>query len=72
MLLGEVVSEVGELPDGLVAVIIPAHSFCRLDCGSGQIPDIVIDAWQSLRQTSEELGGERSYDYDFEVYTDNE
>ncbi|CAK57064.1 unnamed protein product (macronuclear) [Paramecium tetraurelia] len=48
MVLGEVVSEVTDLPEGLVAVTVPAHHFCRLDCGPGPIPKVVIDAWQSL------------------------
>ncbi|CAD8093707.1 unnamed protein product [Paramecium primaurelia] len=72
MVLGEMVSEVTDLPEGLVAVIVPEHRFCRFDCGPGSIPKVVIDAWQSLPNLSpEELGGARSYDYDFEVYPED-
>ncbi|CAK79197.1 unnamed protein product (macronuclear) [Paramecium tetraurelia] len=69
MVLGEMVSEVTNLPEGLIAVTVPAHRFCRFDCGPGPIPKVIIDAWQSLPKLSpDELGGTRSYDYDFEVY----
>ncbi|CAD8099116.1 unnamed protein product [Paramecium primaurelia] len=72
MVLGEMVSQVTDIPEGLVAVKVPAHHFCRFDCGPGPIPKVVIDAWQSLPNlTSEEFGGVRSHDFDFEVYPED-
>lgn len=35
MLLGEVVSQVDELPDGLISVTIPDHRFCKMIGGPG-------------------------------------
>ncbi|CAD8194513.1 unnamed protein product [Paramecium pentaurelia] len=72
IVLGEMVSEVNDLSEGLVAVTVPAHRFCCFDCGPGPIPKVVIDAWSSLSTLSpEELGGVRSYDFDFEVYPED-
>ncbi|CAD8090479.1 unnamed protein product [Paramecium sonneborni] len=72
MILGEVVSEVTDLPDGLVAVKVPAHRYCRFDCGPGPLPKVVIDAWQSLPNLSpQQLGGTRSHDFDFEIYPED-
>lgn len=45
MILGELVSEVTNLPEGLISVTVPAHRFCRFDCGPGPLPKVVIDAW---------------------------
>lgn len=68
MLLGEVVSEVGELPEGFSSIEVPASSFCKFNVGPGPIPKVVIDAWISLSSLPpEEFGGERTY-FDLEVY----
>ncbi|CAD8162504.1 unnamed protein product [Paramecium pentaurelia] len=73
MVLGEIVSDATNVPEGMVSVQVPAHRFCRFDCGPGSIPGVVIDAWQSLCQlTPEDFGGVRTHDYELEVYPEDQ
>ncbi|CAD8182467.1 unnamed protein product [Paramecium octaurelia] len=73
MVLGEIVSDASNVPEGMVSVQVPAHRFCRFDCGPGPIPGVVIDAWQSLcKLTPEDFGGVRTHDYELEVYPEDQ
>jgi predicted transcriptional regulator YdeE len=55
--------------ESLSVVVVPAQTYVKFTYGPGSMPDIVQQAWQKIWQMSpEELGGERSYIADFEVY----
>jgi len=67
--IGEEVTEVEALPEGLKAFHIPAQTYVKFTTGSGPMPQVVIAAWQEIWQIPEEtLGGKRAYQADFELY----
>jgi len=67
--IGEKVGEFGNLPAGLKSLIIPAQTYAKFTTESGPMPAVVINAWQEIWQMSDaKLGGQRSYQTDFEVY----
>ncbi|CAD8139606.1 unnamed protein product [Paramecium octaurelia] len=73
IVVGEQVSQVKNVPEGMVSIKVPAHHFCRFDCGPGPIPDVVIEAWQSLGKLNpEEFGGDRTHDFELEVYPEDQ
>ncbi|CAD8141136.1 unnamed protein product [Paramecium pentaurelia] len=73
IVVGELVSEVKKVPEGMVSIQVPAHRFCRFDCGPGPIPDIVIEAWQSFcKMNPLDFGGDRTHDYELEVYPEDQ
>lgn len=69
--IGEEVTEVGELPDGMSLLEIPAGTYLKLTTDSGVIPFIIINAWQNIWQIFQGSNhGKRLYKVDFEVYDD--
>lgn len=67
--IGEEVSSFDNIPDGLHRITIPASDYQRFTTPAGQMPNIVINAWQAIWQMDEKtLGGKRAYSADFEVY----
>ena len=67
--VGEKVSEVGELPHGFTTITLPEGPYSRFVCGPGPLPKLCVNAWQKIwRMPQEEVGGERAYHADFEVY----
>ena len=67
--IGEVVSHIDSIPEGFSSVVIPAQSYVKFTNGPGPMPDICIETWQSIwKMSAEDLGGERSYLADFEIY----
>ena len=65
------VGDVKELPEGLSKVTIPAHKYCKIECGPGSLFEIKVNVWKWLNEAkSEELGGLRNEIYDFEVYSE--
>ena len=57
------------LPPGMVATAIPAGKYAVVTSDPGPVVEAVVGAWKriwSLRP--EELGGERAYKADFELY----
>lgn len=67
--LGEEVTAFEGVKAGLETLIIPAQSYAKFTAGPGQMPAVVINIWQRIWQMSApELGGERAYIADFEVY----
>lgn len=67
--VGLQVSRIEKIPPGLVAVVITPSKYAFIRTPRGRVPDIVIEAWQKIRAASEkELGGQRSFAADFEVY----
>lgn len=67
--IGEEVSSIDEIPEGLESHIIPPQTYVKFTTESGPMPNIVINAWQEIWKMSPEvLGGKRRYHTDLEVY----
>lgn len=69
--IGEEVSELdAELPEGFQKLVIDPQTYSKFTTEKGQMPNIVIDAWQTIWSQEEEgsLEGKRSYKTDFELY----
>lgn len=67
--VGEAVTATNTIPEGLETLIIPSQKYIKFTTESGPMPEVVINAWQDIWQmTSDDLGGERTYHTDFEVY----
>lgn len=67
--LGEEVSSVEEVPDGLSSLVVPAGAYTKFTTMPAPIPHVIMDAWQKIWQLdASELGGERKYAVDFEIY----
>jgi predicted transcriptional regulator YdeE len=65
---GEVTSFEG-INEGLESMTIPPQSYTKFTSAAGAMPNIVIDMWQQIWQMQvAELGGERAYVADFEIY----
>lgn len=68
--IGEEVSSIpSELPQGFEILTIPAQAYAKFTTTPAPMPDVVVNAWQSIWQMPpEELGGNRCYHTDFEIY----
>lgn len=67
--IGEEVSSMDNLPEGLHSHIIPPQTYIKFTTEPGPMPNVVINAWQEIwKMTPEALGGKRRYHTDFEVY----
>ncbi len=68
--IGEEVSSIEEpLPEGLSSLTVAAQEYAKFEAGPGPVPSVIVDAWKEIWEMSpEDLGGERSYQTDFEVY----
>jgi predicted transcriptional regulator YdeE len=68
-LLGARVSSIEQVPERMIARRIPAAKYVMVETERGPVQQVVVAAWQKIWSTSpEELGGERAYRADFEVY----
>ena len=68
-LLGARVTKVENLPAGMTARNIPAGRYAVFTSERGPVQKIVVETWQRVWATPKnELGGDRSYKADFEVY----
>ena len=53
----------------LATLALPAQRYVKFTSATGPLPGVVIDLWQRIwRMRAEELGGQRAYIADFEVY----
>ena len=67
--IGEEVSSVNNVPEGLRMITIPQSKYQRFTTDEGPMPQVVIQAWQDIWQMdSQALGGNRRFIADFEVY----
>lgn len=67
--VGEVVSSLDQVPEGFSKLTIPAQRYAKFTTASGTMPQVCIQAWQEIwDSTPRTLGGERNYLADFEVY----
>lgn len=68
-LIGEEVSEFKNISVGFVTFIIPAQMYIVYTSEQGERAEVCQRLWKKIRgMTSQELGGERSYRTDFELY----
>jgi predicted transcriptional regulator YdeE len=67
--IGEEVSFFAGLPEGFRQLLIPAQSYVKFTTNPAPMPQVVVNAWQAIwKISSQELGGERLYLTDFELY----
>lgn len=68
---GEEVSCFEDVPKGCSMLKIPEGNYLKMPLGSGELPQMVIDAWSDIWKTpAHTLGAERTFNVDFEVYDD--
>lgn len=68
-LLGGRVSRIEQVPERMIARRIPGASYAVVETERGPVQQVVVAAWQKIWSMSQgELGGERAYLADFEVY----
>ncbi len=69
-LMGEQVTSLDEIPEGLTGLVVPAGQYLRITSATGKIPQIIAETWQQVWQATinKELGGQRKYQVDFEIY----
>ena len=61
--------EVSDFEGPLETLSIPSQRYVKFTSKPGPMPAVCIDLWQKIwAMTPEQLGGERSYIADFEVY----
>ena len=66
--IGEEVSSFSDLPNGLEMHIIPPQHYAKFTV-VGPMPGTVVNSWHKIwLMSEEELGGQRSYVSDFEIY----
>lgn len=65
--IGEEVSSLEDIPEGLEGHIIPSQTYVKFTTPPGSMSTVL--AWQAIwKMSPESLGGERRYHTDFEVY----
>lgn len=59
------------LPEGFKKLTVPKQQYAKFTAGPAPMPEVLTNAWQKIwTMSSKELGGERSYKTDFEIYDD--
>ncbi|RTK92223.1 MAG: AraC family transcriptional regulator [Rickettsiales bacterium] len=67
--IGEEVTSFKNVDPSLTQIIIPTQSYTKFTNKLGKMPDVCINMWQNIWQMNKaELGGERTYVADFEIY----
>ena len=67
--LGARVTSTDKVPDGFVAVTVPAGKYAMVQTDKGALPDVMPRVWQRIyAMSTKELGGERAFKTDYEVY----
>ena len=68
-LLGARVTKVENVPAGMTVKNVPAGKYAVFTSERGPVQKVVVEMWQRVWATPKsELGGDRSYKTDFEVY----
>jgi predicted transcriptional regulator YdeE len=68
-LLGARVTKVENVPAGMVAKNVPAGRYAVFTSERGPVQKVVVEMWRRVWATPKsELGGDRTYRADFEVY----
>ena len=67
--VGEEVTTFEDSSEGLETLTIPEQTYAKFTTNQGPMPQVCIEAWQEIwKMGPAELGGERSYISDFEIY----
>ena len=67
--LGEEVNNFENIQQGFETLTIPAQTYVKFTSDPGKMPAVCIDMWQNIwKMNAADLGGERAYLADFEVY----
>lgn len=67
--LGEEVNDFENIRQGFETLTVPAQTYVKFTSRPGQMPTVCINMWQNIwRMKAADLGGERAYIADFEVY----
>jgi predicted transcriptional regulator YdeE len=67
--LGSRVTSTDKVPDGFVAITIPAGKYAMVTTEQGALPEILPKAWQQIFTMSPaELGGQHAYKVDYEQF----
>jgi predicted transcriptional regulator YdeE len=70
--VGEEVEYISDNTSDLVSQIIQCGTYVKFTTSHGEMPQVLIDAWQQIWQMDEsDLGGKRNYKTDFEIYNQN-
>jgi predicted transcriptional regulator YdeE len=69
--IGETVTSFEGVSSEFETLIIPPQTYAKFTNSPGPMPAVCIELWQTIWKTSSsELGGERSYITDFELYNE--
>lgn len=67
--IGEEVNSTNNLPEDYATITIPVQNYSKFTNEPGAMPDVCVDMWKTIwKMGSKELGGERLYLADFEIY----
>jgi predicted transcriptional regulator YdeE len=67
--LGEEVSTLESVPEGLVSMVLLAATYARFTTQPAPIPQVILDGWYTIwNMSAEEMGGDRTFVADFEIY----
>lgn len=71
--LGEEVTSFEDVEENFETLTIPSQTYTKFTSNPGPMPAVVIDMWQDIwKMNVSELGGQRAYIADFEVYDEKE
>ena len=67
--IGEEVNSFDNVSADFQQLTIPAAKYQKFTTSQGEMPEVVINAWQQIwKMSANNFGGERAYVGDFEVY----
>lgn len=67
--IGQEVESFDDIASELYTIVIPSQNYTKFTTEPGVMPDVCINMWKKIwSSTPHELGGERAYIADFEVY----
>jgi predicted transcriptional regulator YdeE len=68
VLLGARVSRVDEVPEGMTVCHVPAQKCIVVTTERGSVPEVVVEAWQTIGDLEDQKKLHRSYGVDYELY----
>jgi predicted transcriptional regulator YdeE len=68
--IGEEVTSLDDpLPEDFQKLIIPTQKYVKFTTSPAPMPDVIVNAWSNIwKMSSDELGGKRRYQTDYEIY----
>lgn len=67
--LGVRVSAADKVPDGMTTVTVPTGRYAAVESETGPLPEVIPKVWKRINSMpATELGGQRAFKADFEVY----